>query len=81
MIFIDNYRYDPGGCSSVMVFIQKVSQTFTEDDKVTTAIGMLRKLEPEIPIYQTRAIRQLFYKQINSVHCVNIPPHERRQLY
>ena len=52
MIFIDNYRYDPGGCSSVMLFIHKVSPTFTENDKLTMAIRMLKKLEPEIPIYQ-----------------------------
>ena len=74
---IDN----PGGCSSVMVFRQKVSPTFTEDDKLTMAIHMLKKLEPEIHIYQTRTTRQLFYKQINSLHCVNIPPHVLRHVY
>ena len=81
MIFIDNYRYDPRGCSSVKVFIQKVSPTFTEDDKLTMAICMLKEFEREIPIYQTRAMRQLFYKQINSLHYVNILPHVLRHVY
>ena len=81
MIFIDNYRCDLGGCSSVIIFIQKVSPAFTKDDKFTMAVRMLKKLEPEIPIYQTRAMRRLFYKQINSLHCVNIPPHALRNVY
>ena len=45
------------------------------------AIRMLKMLEPEIPIYQTRATRPLFYKQLNSLHCVNIPPHVLRHVY
>ena len=45
------------------------------------AIQMLNKLEPEIPIYQTRTMRRLFYKQINSLHCVNIPLHALRHVY
>ena len=64
-----------------MVFIQKVSPTFTEDDKLTMAICMLKELEREIPIYQTRAMRQLFYKQINSLYRVNILPHVLRHVY
>ena len=64
---IDN----PGGCSSVMVFRQKVSPTFTEDDKLSMAIHMLKKLEPEIPKYQTRTTRRLFYKQIIDLHHLN----------
>ena len=77
MIFIDNYTCHPGGCSSVMVCLQKVSPTFTEDDKLTMAIRMLKKLEPEIP---KRAMRRLFYKPINSLHCVNIPARAKTRL-
>ena len=45
------------------------------------AIRMLNKLEPEIPIYQTHAMRRLFYKQIKSLRCVNIPLHVLRHVY
>ena len=57
------------------------TESISKDDKLTMAIQMLKKLEPEVPIYQTRAMRQLFYKQFNSHHCVNIPPHVLRHVY
>ena len=42
---------------------------------------MLKKLETDIPIYQKCAMRWLFCKQINSLHCVNIPRHVLRHVY
>ena len=64
-----------------MVFLQRVLAAFTEDDKLTMAVRMLKKVEPDIPLYSTRAMRRTFQTQINSMHSVNIPKHVLRYIY
>ena len=48
---------------------------FTEDDKLTMAVRMLKTVEEDIPKYKTREMRRVFQKQINNLHSVNIPKH------
>ena len=55
-------RYDRGGWSSVINFIQQILQDSTEDSRVTMAEQMLAKIEPDIPIYHIRAMRKAFKK-------------------
>ena len=59
--------YDPGGCSNVFIFIQRVLAAFTEDDKLTMAVHMLKTVEEDIPKYKTREMRKVFQKQIFTV--------------
>ena len=57
-------RYDSGGGTSVMHFIQKISENSTEDSRVTMAVRMVAKIEPEIPVYHSRAMRKVFSEQL-----------------
>ena len=73
--------YDPVGGSNVFIFIQRVLAAFTEDDKLTMAVRMLKTVEEDIPKYKTREIRRVFQKQINNLHSVNIPKHILQYMY
>ena len=42
---------------------------------------MLAKIEPDIPIYHTRAMRRAFYTDINKLIVGPIPAHVLRHLY
>lgn len=64
-----------------MVFLQKVPALFTEDDKLTMAMRFLKRIEPDIPSYHTRAMRKLFDSQVKQINTVNIPPHVIRKIY
>ena len=72
--------YDPGGGSSVFIFIQIVLAAFTEDDKLTMAVRMLQTVEEDIPKYKTRVMRRVFQKQINNLQSVNIPKYILRYM-
>ena len=74
-------RYDSGGGSCVMHFIQKISENSTADSRVTTAVRMVTKIEPEIPVYHSRAMRKVFSKQLQSIHSCSIQPHILRHIY
>ena len=67
--------YDPGGGSNIFIFIQRVLAIFTEDDKLTMAVHMLKTVEEDIPKYKTREMRRVFQKQINNLRSVNILKH------
>ena len=73
--------YDPGGGSNVFIFIQRVLAAFTEDDKLTMAVRMLKTVEKDTPKYKTREMRRVFQKQINNLHSVNIPKHILQYMY
>ena len=73
--------YDPGGGSNIFIFIQRVFATFTEDNKLTMAVHMLKTVEEDIPKYKTKEMRRVFQKQINNLHSVNIPEHILRYMY
>ena len=66
--------YDPGEGSNIFIFIQRVLAAFTEDNKLTMAVHMLKTVAEDIPKYKTREMR-VFQKQINNLHGVNIPKH------
>ena len=74
-------RYDSGEGSCVMHFIQKISENSTEDSRVTMAVRMVAKIEPEIPVYHSRAMRKVFSKQLQSIHSCSIQPHILRHIY
>ena len=73
--------YDPGGGSSVFIFIQIVLTAFIEDDKLTMAVRMLQTVEEDIPKCKTREMRRVFQKQINNLQSVNIPKYILRYMY
>ena len=73
--------YDPGGGSNVFIFIQRVLAAFTDDDKLTMAVRMLKTVEEHIPKYKTREMRRVFQNQKNNLHSVNIPKHILRYMY
>ena len=60
---------------NVFIFIQRVLAAFTDDDKLTMAVHMLKTLEEDRPKYKTREMRRVFQKQINNLHSVNKPKH------
>ena len=66
--------YDPGEGSNIFIFIQRVLAAFTEDNKLTMDVRMLKTVAEDIPKYKTREMR-VFQKQINNLHGVNIPKH------
>ena len=45
------------------------------------AVRMVAKLEPEIPVYHSRAMRKVFSKQLQSIHSCSIRPHILRHIY
>ena len=59
----------------------KVSVVFSEDEKITTALRMLKKIEPEIPVFHTRAMRRKFQKEVASLNATDIKPHVLRHIY
>ena len=73
-------RYDSGGRSCVMHFIQKISENSTEDSRVTMDVRMVAKIEPEIPVYHSRAMRKVYSKQLQSIHTCSIQPHILRHI-
>ena len=73
--------YDPGGGSNVFIFIHRVLAAFTEDDRLTMAVRMLKTVEEDIPKYKTREMRRVFQKQINNLYSVNIPKHILPYMY
>ena len=73
--------YDPDGGSNIFIFIQRVLAAFTEDDKLTLAVCMLKTVEEDISKYKTREMRRVFQKQINNLHSVNIPKHILQYMY
>ena len=74
-------QYNAGGGSSVLTFLQKVPALFNEDDKLTQFMRMLRKIEDQVPVYHTRAMRKQFAKEVGSLHQTEIKPHVRRHIY
>ena len=53
MAFFFLYRYDPGGGSNTLTFLQKVPTLFDEHDRMDIAMKMLKRVEPDIPTYHT----------------------------
>ena len=74
-------RYDPGGGLPGVQFIYKVPVSFSEQDKITMGMRMLKKIQPEIPIFHTRAVRQKFQKKVTLIGSSNITPHMLRHIY
>ena len=64
--------YDPGGCSNVFIFIQRVLAAFTEDDKLTMAVHMLKTVEEDTKIQDKRNEESI---SETNLHSVNIPKH------
>ena len=74
------FRYDPGGGASVLFFIQKVPRLFDESDRMNVAVEMLKLLEPEIPIFHTRAMRKKFNKEVKLLNSAT-PSYLIRHVY
>ena len=62
-------------------FTYKVPVSFSEQDKITVGMRMLKKIQPESPIFHTRAIRQKFQKKVTLIGSSNIKPHMLRHIY
>ena len=58
-------RYDPGGGCPLIVFMERVDSTFSEDARYNIAIKILATIEPDIPKYHTRSMRRQFKKTID----------------
>ena len=74
-------RYNSGGGATVLLFLQKVPALFNEDDKLTEFMRMLKKIEPEVPVYHTRAMRKNFSKEVGSLNSTDLKPHVIRHIY
>ena len=74
------YRYDPGGGSNTLTFLQKVPTLFDERDRMDIAMKMLKRMEPDIPTYHTQAIQREFQKQVKLLSSPT-PPHVVRHIY
>lgn len=68
-------RYNCGGGASLLVFIQRVPAMFTENNKLTQFMRMLGTIEPQVPIYQKRAMRKRFSKEIGLLNSSDAKPH------
>ena len=81
-IFVCFYfvRYDPGGSSSVMVFVYRIPENCPENERLTMMLRIMKKVEPDIPIYHTRAMRREFKKEVSSLHS-SLEPHLLRHIY
>ena len=64
-----------------LYFLQRVPNLFTEDDKQTQALRMLKTIEPQIPVYHTRAMRREFGKNLHCVQGAKLPEHLLRHIY
>ena len=74
-------RYDPGGGSSVLYFIYRVPLQCDENDRSTYALRAIKELEPQIPVYHTRAMRKSFTKKVCNLYNLDIAPHYIRHIY
>ena len=64
-----------------MHFIQKISENSTEDSRVTMDVRTVAKIEPEIPVYHSRAMRKVISKELQSIHSCSIQLHILRHIY
>ena len=55
--------YNLGGGLNVFKFIQRVLAAFTEDDKLTMAVPMLKTVEEDVPKYKTREMRNEYFRK------------------
>ena len=62
------------------LFLQKVPRLFDENERIEVAVRMLKKVEPEIPVYNTRAMRQKFQREIKLLNFPT-PLHVVRHIY
>ena len=65
----------------MLLFLQKVPNLFNEDDKLTEFMRMLKKIEPEVPVYHTRAMRKNLSKEVGSLNSTDLKPHVIRHIY
>ena len=54
---------------------------FTENDKLTYFMRMLGTIEPQVPVYHTRAMRKKFNKEIGVLNSTDVKPHVLRHVY
>ncbi|XP_066934138.1 uncharacterized protein [Clytia hemisphaerica] len=78
--YILHEKYDPGGGSNTLVFLQKVATLVAENEKMDIAMKMLKAVEPDIPIYHTRAMRRKFQQEVKLLSSPT-PPHVLRHIY
>ena len=62
------------------LFLQKVPRLFDENERIEVAVRMLKKVEPEIPVYNTRAMRKKFQKEVKLLNFPT-PPHVVKHIY
>ena len=73
-------RYDPGGGCPLIVFMERVDSSFSEDTRYNIALKMLATIEPGIPKYHTQSMRRQFKKTID-ILSAEIKPHQIRYIY
>ena len=69
-------RYDPGRIP-LIVFMEKVDSSFSENARYAIAMKMLVTIEPDIPKYHTLAMRKEF-KKTTDILSADIKPHQLR---
>ena len=65
--------------SSTPTFLQKVPRLFDENERMEVAVRMLKKMELEVPVYHTPAMRKRFQKEIKLLNSPT-PPHVVRHV-
>ena len=56
-------RYDPGGGSSVVTVLWRVPLKETDGDHATNIVQLIKQIEPQLPVFHTRQMRQEFYSK------------------
>ena len=74
------FRYDPGGGLTAFIFMWRVPDHRSDNEKMTMSIAMLEKIRPNLPEYHTRAMKGEFKSEISRLG-VDIPPHIIRFIY
>lgn len=66
-----------------MYFMYRVPQdaSVSENERLTKAMQTLKRIEPQIPVYHTRAMRKQFQKEVSFLHGADFKPHILRHIY
>ena len=66
------YTYSTGNSLGSIHFIWRIPEEIGEEDLLSGNTEVLRKIQPSLPTYHTRAMRKQFFNQV-SLFCTGKP--------